>query len=73
MQLAAVFSLQQVTVRLSNHGCQPEVLGVIGNHQKIQRPDQACRLPGAADHFLSASKAIGILRADRRSGHAGVS
>ena len=44
-------------------GAQP--LGMIGDHQEIERAAQPDRLAGGGNHLLAASEAVGRLRAER--------
>ena len=67
MQPLAVGIREQDRIRFPDHRREPDVLGVVGDHEKIERPDQLHRLTGVRDDFFPAGEAIGIFHAQRGS------
>ena len=49
---------------------EPQVLGVIGNHQEIERPAQSSRNAGAGRHSRPQRESIRLLGAERATDHA---
>ncbi len=51
---------------------QPQALGVVGDHQKVQRARQLGRHAGGRDHLFAAREAVRLLRRQPVAGHEGI-
>jgi len=51
---------------------EAHVVGVVGNHEEIERPRQARRRPVGRDDFITSSETIPIVEAEPVSERAGV-
>ena len=51
---------------------EPHIVGVVGNHEKIERPRELRRLSRRRDNLLALGEAIGVARAEPSTERAGV-
>ncbi len=72
VHLLAPSGLQQFRVGGGDLRGQAQVLGMVGDHQEVQRALQPGRQAGARGHLFAAREAIRLFRAQAVADHAGV-
>ncbi len=55
-----------------DHRRQPDQLGMVGNHEEVQRPDELHRLTGVRYDLLATSEAIPLVHPQGRPHQPGV-
>ena len=70
--LLAPFRLEQCGIGFRDHRREAQVLGVVGNHQKIERSRQLDGQAAVRLDLFAASKPISVLGPDDGAGHAGI-